>query len=410
MLCFFANIVDPFTAENNKIFFSLTVELLGFFASLSLMVLSINKLHKTGLTRERHVPAKLFFAGISVWTVYCLVGIYSNFVVAPPTVTRSLDDAYIGYLSLISISMFILSTLGSRDIQKGFLASIFCFASLILVISLYTSRHVLWNESMSFYGIFTRADHAQGYQISRASGLARMLAVLLFFTFAILLVRFMKKLTYQFSFINILLSMMSLVIISLMILLQSRGAIIASFLSIVSVIFVIIVQKYKKNNFVILGLALFIIITGFFMMNFLFIPRFENSSFFSGWSGRGEIWQLIIRTQDNQWLGCGFQCDRILTGQSASNGFVYAYATSGLVGLISVLIICSLLSLVWIAFSARLIRSNYIELFSFFAIPFLLLRIISESGFLVFGFDLILLAVVSGILTSPFLSKKEHRL
>ena len=402
LLCLFANIVDPITTEDNKIFFSLTVELLGFFASISLITLSVNALRKTGLMQERDFPVKVFVAGLSSWILYCLVGIYSNFETSQVSIARSLEDAYIGYLSLISISLFILTSLGSRDIQKGFLVSIFCFAGLILIVSLYTSRHVLWSESMSWYGIFTRADISQGYQISRASGLARMLAVLLFFSFATLFVRFIDKQTYQFSLIDMFLASALIILTGLIILLQSRGAIIAAFFAIICFVSILIIRKYKKYKLIIAGAIFVLILIGISSADLLFVPRFGNSGFFQGWSGRGEIWRLIIVGQEGRLLGCGFQCDRLLAGQSASNGVMYAFATGGLVGLVSVLVIYLLISFLWVASAFKVTKFNIVNLFSFLAIPFLLLRTISESGFLVFGFDQIILSVASGALFSSY--------
>ena len=78
LLCLFANIVDPVTTEDNKIFFSLTVELLGFFSSISLITLGVNALRKNRFKQERDLPVKLFVVGLSTWILYCLVGIYSN--------------------------------------------------------------------------------------------------------------------------------------------------------------------------------------------------------------------------------------------------------------------------------------------------------------------------------------------
>lgn len=408
LLCLFANIVDPVTTEDNKIFFSLTVELLGFFSSISLITLGVNALRKNRFKQERDLPVKLFVVGLSTWILYCLVGIYSNFETSQVSVARSLEDAYIGYLSLISISLFILTSLGPRDIQKGFLVSTFCFAGLILLVSLYTSRHVLWSESMSWYGIFTRTDISQGYQISRASGLARMLAILLFFSFAALFVRFTGKKTYQFNFIDMLLAGALVILAGLIILLQSRGAIIAAFFAIISFISILIFRKYEKYKLIIVAATFVLILIGISSADLLFVPRFGNSGFFEGWSGRGEIWRLIVTGQEGQLLGCGFQCDRVLAGQSASNGVMYAFATGGLVGLGSVLVIYLLILFLWVASAFKITKFNIVNLFSFLAIPFLLLRTIPESGFLVFGFDQIVLSVATGTLFGSYYFQ-DHR-
>ena len=49
-------------------------------------------------------------------------------------------------------------------------------------------------------------------------------------------------------------------------------------------------------------------------------------------SGRVNDWNEIIKKNENVIFGNGVMGDRILISQSASNGILYTYASSGLVG------------------------------------------------------------------------------
>ena len=61
-------------------------------------------------------------------------------------------------------------------------------------------------------------------------------------------------------------------------------------------------------------------------------------------SGRTKDWIEIIEKNENIFFGNGVMGDRILISQSASNGILYTYASSGLVG-VFLLIILSLVIL-----------------------------------------------------------------
>ena len=76
-------------------------------------------------------------------------------------------------------------------------------------------------------------------------------------------------------------------------------------------------------------------------------------------------------------------------------------------GLGSVLVVYLLILFLWVTSAFKITKFNIVNLFSF-NIPFLLLRTIPESGFLVFGFDQIVLSVATGTLFGSYYFQ-DHR-
>ena len=64
-------------------------------------------------------------------------------------------------------------------------------------------------------------------------------------------------------------------------------------------------------------------------------------------SGRVDDWTDIIKKNQKNFDGNGVMGDRFLINQSASNILVYSYASSGLIGII-LIVILSLLALILI--------------------------------------------------------------
>ena len=109
-------------------------------------------------------------------------------------------------------------------------------------------------------------------------------------------------------------------------------------------------------------------------------------------SGRFEDWLLIFNNypKDKIYYGLGAQGDRYLINQSASNGFIYAFVSSGIIGLL-IYSICIYLSL------SRSINNiiNFknmsdVKNYSSLIIIILLLRSLIETSIAVFSLDLII--------------------
>ena len=117
-------------------------------------------------------------------------------------------------------------------------------------------------------------------------------------------------------------------------------------------------------------------------------------------SGRFDDWKSIISNFDirNIFFGYGSQGDRYLINQSASNGIIYAIASSGLIGLFfyilfTIIIFLKILKNIFI-FEKNEKKKFYASLI----ILVILMRSILESSYAVFGVDLIILLTFFAVL------------
>ena len=121
-------------------------------------------------------------------------------------------------------------------------------------------------------------------------------------------------------------------------------------------------------------------------------------------SGRFNDWHSIIKIieKDKVFFGYGAQADRYLINQSASNGLIYAYASSGIIGSLFFIIFSVMIffkSLKCIISSYRNDNLNYIY---GLIILIILARSIFETSYAVFSIDLII------ILTSLIFLEKSN--
>ena len=75
-------------------------------------------------------------------------------------------------------------------------------------------------------------------------------------------------------------------------------------------------------------------------------------------SGRFNDWNEIIKKNENVFFGNGVMGDRILISQSASNGILYTYASSGLVGVL----LLSFLSFILFLIQLKFFFSRYMKM------------------------------------------------
>ena len=124
------------------------------------------------------------------------------------------------------------------------------------------------------------------------------------------------------------------------------------------------------------------------LRNYNFTPG-QGSDFSSG---RINDWNEIIKKNENVFFGNGVMGDRILISQSASNGILYTYASSGIIG-VTLLILISLV----IFFNAlkyfflKLYEYKGIVTSSVFLIIIIFLRSILETSYALFGIDFLIL-------------------
>ncbi len=111
-------------------------------------------------------------------------------------------------------------------------------------------------------------------------------------------------------------------------------------------------------------------------------------------SFRFEDWNKLIKQNKSIFYGYGAMGDRFLIGQTASNGFIYAYSSSGIIGLIlfTIIFIRSAYLSTKIIFKSKfeIKKKNYKYLVSSSLIIFFLFRSIVETSFANFGIDFLL--------------------
>jgi hypothetical protein len=111
-------------------------------------------------------------------------------------------------------------------------------------------------------------------------------------------------------------------------------------------------------------------------------------------SGRLEDWKKIIQKNDNLIFGNGFMGDRFLINQSASNIFVYNYASGGIISVVIFifLILRSIFISAKILFIYKTLpnKNNLLIISSIFIQSYLILRGIAESTFAIFGIDFLI--------------------
>lgn len=111
-------------------------------------------------------------------------------------------------------------------------------------------------------------------------------------------------------------------------------------------------------------------------------------------TGRLKIWfdYMIYKNQTDYFFGLGIMSDKILFGTSVSNALLYAYFTAGILGSFIYLSICTLLLINFIKYI--IYNKSYDLRITFYMLAlFLLLRSIVESGFLLYGLDLVLILI-----------------
>ncbi|MAV82475.1 MAG: hypothetical protein CMI90_03300 [Pelagibacteraceae bacterium] len=110
-------------------------------------------------------------------------------------------------------------------------------------------------------------------------------------------------------------------------------------------------------------------------------------------SGRFEDWFLIFDNfpKEKYFFGFGAQGDRYLIDQSASNGFIYAFVSSGIFGLIIYSIFIYIIFLKSIKMVLNFKNINIDSIYISLIIIILILRSFIETSVAVFSLDLIIL-------------------
>ena len=111
-------------------------------------------------------------------------------------------------------------------------------------------------------------------------------------------------------------------------------------------------------------------------------------------SGRLEDWKEIIQKNSNIIFGNGLMGDRFLISQSASNIFIYNYASGGVFSVIIfiLLILRSIFICIKLLIIYKIIpdKNNLLIMSSIFIQSYLIFRGVAESTFAVFGIDFLI--------------------
>jgi oligosaccharide repeat unit polymerase len=123
-------------------------------------------------------------------------------------------------------------------------------------------------------------------------------------------------------------------------------------------------------------------------------------NFFNSLKVRIDSWKLILKNSEKPIIGYGSQADRYLTKEMpkhtslASNSFIYAYASSGVIGVTLLLIFY--IYLIRLVFRKNVLRKihnqeNNIRAFYVVTLIFLIIRSIFENSFSLWGIDFIIM-------------------
>jgi O-antigen ligase len=121
---------------------------------------------------------------------------------------------------------------------------------------------------------------------------------------------------------------------------------------------------------------------------------------FNSLKTRVDTWQLIVQNSENLIIGYGSQGDRYLAKDMpkhtnlAANSFIYAYASSGVIG-VSLLLIFYIY-LIKLVFKENFLKKenndeNNIKSFHFTILIFFIIRSIFENSFSIWGIDFIII-------------------
>ena len=315
--------------------------------------------------------------------------------------------------------LFYLTSLKTefKIIEKQFYLS---FLIIFLILLIYGGNILKWfyleTTNLNLYGSWphslkTLEDFSN--EVPKSSGLARSSMILLIFC-SIWLLSLKKK-------INIFISSNLIIFCTLIIFLTQSRIVLIFYISyyIFYIIFFII-----KNN-ISFKKKIFIIITTLFLpfLVWHFSIKYKNNYVFKRLgsdkvieqqnsystlydrpfrtidpetftSNRFNDWNKIIKTNQKVFFGNGAMGDRYLINQTASNYFLYLYASAGIIGLIIGLffyIFCILLIIKYLLknkFTASKNENN--NLICSAVMSFILLRCITETSIGIFGIDFLI--------------------
>jgi len=310
------------------------------------------------------------------------------------------------------LTVFLLKNFFSEvEVNLIFKLSII-FLIILLIFFGFQYLFVFFHYHINFYDAWGLVEQNFNLQVPRPTGLSRTALIIFIFLSNINLLR------KPFDKINHLIMIYSIV---LLLLLSSRTTIFLYILYILFYIYYFKIFKIQKlltllKKFVFIPLVIIFIIgviqnTNLFNKNNDSSSILDNISSFSAKStlriypssgkvkneefssGRINDWKKILKLNERKFFGNGVLGDRYLIDQSASNLFLYTYASSGIVGLfILVCILLIILTCIW----KRIFEKSKFDTYQFVSsiiLIGLMMRSILETSYGVFGIDFILFCI-----------------
>ena len=306
---------------------------------------------------------------------------------------------------LSAINILIILNLIILDFENEEIYLIIFLTFILLSVVFFNSLiNDLSNYSKTYDRLYGRTNYFFSDGGIRSSGVSRI-GLILLITYSIFFIKFVKLK---------ILRIIPLVFFSTCILLYESRAIIG--ITFIFLIFNYLIRekytlisllKYLLIYFVLPALLVFSLVTTKalniqsvdrdFASSFKFVKEqsrfFEHKTNATKFTGRIEDWKEIINKFDyknNLFFGYGSQGDRYLINQTASNGLVYTFVSSGIIGVTFFLILTltSGMQLLKYLFFSR--KKELIGYFSFSIMIVFFIRSLVESSYSVFGIDLIL--------------------
>lgn len=349
--------------------------------------------------------------------------IFLNYLIQ--TISLGIFNFSINNLNYISLTFFsFLILINSYNINlenKLFITSLYI---LSIVTVFYGSILLYWiffkSTSLNLYGSFPHSlliarDFSN--DVPRSSGISRSALILAIPTMIALIIK--KKKSIYFYFFYYFLTL-------LVLLTQSRIVTLFLFLFIPLIFYWILINKEEhlilKKIFLIIVMPILIWIISMMSKEYLqkIIEKEPNSISYKDktyekiirtvdpktiTSGRFRDWNNIVKSNNNKIIGNGVMGDRYLINQTASNLYLYNYASGGIISVLFFSLI--IFRAVFISYKLLLFekypnRKNILSISSCLIILFLICRSLVENSFAVFGIDFLI------FFTSYFYLEKNY--
>lgn len=301
---------------------------------------------------------KSFYKTKNIYIIfYLLVCISSCYIYNSPYTFLGNFLYLVSYMISIILIYYVTSVSGKDKLIIPLITIIILYI-LLYCYQYYDIIYSTFKSSNSLYGI---VPEKSDIILSRSSGLARILVILIFFVYFNLHQKILK-----------ICALISLLIIEF--LLMSRSLIALGLLSfIISNYFF---YKHDKKKYKIIIIFLLAILSS----GILIYLRPESLSNILTLNNRTRYWYDVLVDNSMNIFGLGIQADRVLINESLSNGYIYSYLSSGFLGLYFFIkyLIASISDLD--------LNSKYSK-FAITTMIFIMMRMLIENGIAIYSLD-----------------------